>query len=413
MSQEAKTEDERAGSQGQSSQGQSLRGSNQSGLRAYNQRLVLSLVYAHGSLAKTDIARMTGLSAQTVSVIMRELEAEDLIVKGEPIRGKVGQPSVPLSINPDGAFFFGLKVGRRSAELILIDFRGAPRHILRKSYGWPTPPLIVDFVREGIAQIMQELPEPHRPRVAGLGIATPFELWNWTDQADAPREEMDLWRGFDLRAQLARICNVPVYLQNDATAACAAELVFGKHPDLTDFLYIYVGTFVGGGVVLNGSIYSGRTGSAGALGPLPVTGPDGKHVQLLDRASIMILERMIKADGRDPSPLWNSPDHWQGFEDLANEWIGIVARGLAQAIVSASSIIDFEHVVIDGGLPVDIREKIVAATRHEVNQFDLRGLYMPHIIEGTAGHLARALGAASLPLSDKYLIDRNARFGDA
>jgi hypothetical protein len=102
----------------------SLRGSNQSGLRAYNQRLVLSLVYAHGSLAKTDISRMTGLSAQTGSVLMRELEAEDLIVKGEPIRGKVGQPSVPLSINPDGAFFVGLKVGRRSAELILIDFLG-------------------------------------------------------------------------------------------------------------------------------------------------------------------------------------------------------------------------------------------------------------------------------------------------
>jgi CRP-like cAMP-binding protein len=86
-------------------------GSNQSGLSAYNQRLVLSLVYTHGNLAKTDIARMTGLSAQTGSVIMRELEAEDLIVKGEPIRGKVGQPSVPLSINPDGAFFIGLKVG--------------------------------------------------------------------------------------------------------------------------------------------------------------------------------------------------------------------------------------------------------------------------------------------------------------
>ena len=43
---------------------QTLRGSNQSGLRAYNQRLVLSLVYTHGKLAKTDIARMTGVSKQ-------------------------------------------------------------------------------------------------------------------------------------------------------------------------------------------------------------------------------------------------------------------------------------------------------------------------------------------------------------
>jgi len=252
-----------------------------------------------------------------------------------------------------------------------------------------------------------------RNRIAGLGIATPFELWNWTEQADAPRDQMDLWRGCDLRAELAGICDMPVYLQNDATAACAAELVFGKHPGLNDFLYLYIGTFVGGGVVLNGSIYSGRTGNAGALGPLPVAGPDGKMVQLLDRASIMLLERMLKAAGRDPSPLWNSPDHWQGFEDLADAWIDIVARGLAQAIVSAAAIIDFEHVIIDGGLPAEVREKIVAATRAEVGHYDLRGLEVPTILPGTVGHLARALGAASLPLFDKYLIDRNARLGGA
>ncbi|MBC7280414.1 ROK family transcriptional regulator [Hoeflea sp.] len=401
----------KAGDDRQGSVIQPLRGSNQSGLRAHNQRLVLSLVYSHGNLAKTDIARLTGLSAQTGSVIMRELEAEELIVKGEPIRGKVGQPSVPLSINPDGAFFIGLKVGRRSAELILINFLGQPRATLRKSYPWPTPPLIIEFVRTGLAEMLSELPAALRDRVAGLGIATPFELWNWTEQAGAPRAEMEQWRGCDLRAELARICAMPVYLQNDATAACAAELVFGAHPGLSDFLYLYIGTFVGGGVVLNGSVYSGRTGNAGALGPLPVTGPDGKPVQLIDMASIMLLERMLKNAGRDPSPLWNSPDHWEGFDDLADDWIATVARGLAQAIVSAAAIIDFEHVIIDGGLPAEVRAKIVSATRAEVGHYDLRGLAVPAILPGTVGHLARALGAASLPLFDKYLIDRNARLG--
>lgn len=390
-----------------------MRGSNQSGLRAYNQRLVLSLVYSHGSLAKTDIARMTGLSAQTGSVIMRDLEAEDLIVKGEPIRGKVGQPSVPMSINPDGAFFVGLKVGRRSAELILVNFLGEVRASLRKSYPWPTPPLIIDFVRGGLEELVQSLPEKLRDHVAGLGIATPFQLWDWTEQAGAPRAEMDLWRNCDLRAELASVCDMPVYLQNDATAACAAELVFGKHQSLTDYLYFYIGTFVGGGIVLDGSIYSGRTGNAGAVGPLPVVGPDGKLVQLIERASIMLLERMLKAAGRDPSPLWNSPDEWVGIEAFAEEWVASVSRGLAQAIVSSASIIDFEHVIIDGGVPAEIRDRIVAATRAELANFDLRGLVVPDILPGTVGHLARALGAASLPLFDKYLIDRNARLGAA
>ncbi|WP_340160990.1 ROK family transcriptional regulator [uncultured Hoeflea sp.] len=390
-----------------------MRGSNQSGLRAYNQRLVLSLVYTHGSLAKTDIARMTGLSAQTGSVIMRELEAEALIVKGEPVRGKVGQPSVPMSINPDGAFFIGLKVGRRSAELILVNFLGEVKASLRKSYPWPTPPLIISFVQDGLEELIQSLPEKLRDRVAGLGIATPFQLWDWTEQAGAPRAEMDLWRSCDLKAELAAFCDMPVYLENDATAACAAELLFGEHPGLSDFLYFYIGTFIGGGVVLNGSVYSGRTGNAGALGPLPVAGADGKPVQLIERASIMVLERMLRAAGQDPSPLWNSPDQWQGFDSLAEEWVAIVARGLAQAIVSSASVIDFEHVIIDGGVPAGIRDRIVEATLAEISTFDLRGLDVPTLLPGTVGHLARALGAASLPLFDKFLIDRNARLGTA
>ena len=53
-----------------------IRGSNQAGMRAHNERLVLSLIRRHGATAKADIARATGLSAQTVSVIMRALEAD-------------------------------------------------------------------------------------------------------------------------------------------------------------------------------------------------------------------------------------------------------------------------------------------------------------------------------------------------
>lgn len=104
------------------------RGTNQAGMRAYNERLVLTLVRAHGPLSKTDIARMTGLSAQTVSVIMRHLEADRLLRRGEPQRGRVGQPSVPLSLDPDGAYFIGVKIGRRSLDLVLVDFAGNIRH---------------------------------------------------------------------------------------------------------------------------------------------------------------------------------------------------------------------------------------------------------------------------------------------
>ena len=123
-----------------------LRGTNQSGMRAQNERLVLSLVRQHGALAKSDIARITGLSAQTVSVIMRALEQDGLLLRGEPLRGRIGQPSVPMSLNPKGAFFLGLKIGRRSVDLTLVDFLGRVLATERQIYRYPTPSAVVAFV---------------------------------------------------------------------------------------------------------------------------------------------------------------------------------------------------------------------------------------------------------------------------
>src|SRR5580658_9664236 len=92
-------------------------GADQAGLRLYNERLVLSLVRRFGQLSKIEVARMTGLSVQSTSAIMNRLGGEGLLKREPALRGRVGQPSVPVSIDPEGAFSFGLKIGRRSSEL--------------------------------------------------------------------------------------------------------------------------------------------------------------------------------------------------------------------------------------------------------------------------------------------------------
>ena len=388
----------------------SPRGSNQSGMRAYNERLVLSLVRRHESLAKSEIARLTGLSAQTVSVIMRALEAENLLLRGAPQRGRVGQPSVPLSLNPDGVFSLGLKIGRRSADLVLMDFTGQVRQAIHEAFAYPTPEAILEFTTEGVAELTGSLSAPLRERIGGLGVATPFELWNWAEEVGAPAEAMEGWRTFDIERELGALIHVPVYAQNDATAACGAELVFGRGADFSDFIYFFVGSFVGGGIVLNGSLYSGRTGNAGAFGSMPVPGPDGQPAQLIDSASIVVLERMMKAAGLDPSGLWLSPDDWSavGGEKLLDQWIGQAARSLAHATAAACAMIDFEAVIIDGGFPTSVRARLTEALRGELGRLDLQGIDAPQVVEGAVGSRARAIGGASLPLFERYLLDQNA-----
>ncbi|NKL95881.1 ROK family transcriptional regulator [Rhizobium leguminosarum] len=385
-------------------------GANQVRVRAYNERLVLSLVRLYGALSKADIARRSGLSAQTVSVIMRVLEKEGLLSRGDPVRGRVGQPSIPMHLNPDAVYSFGLKMGRRSADLVLMDFVGRIRMQLHRTYSYPLPDEILAFVTSGIRELEERLDDKQRGRIAGLGIAAPFELWNWAEEVGAPAGAMEVWREIDLQAEIAARVSHPVFLQNDATSACGAELVFGVGPSYPDFVYFFIGSFIGGGIVLNSAIFSGRTGTAGAIGPLPVRGKDGETKQLLEIASIFVLENMLRERGIDPEPLWYSADGWVDFGEPMEAWIQDSAKALAQAIVAAASIVDFSAAVIDGGFPDWVRSRVVQATIDEAAKLDLQGVVMPEIIEGAVGAQARAIGGASLPIFARYLTDQNVLF---
>ncbi len=387
------------------------RGTNQAGMRAHNERLVLSLVRRHGQLAKSEIARMTGLSAQTVSVIMRHLEADHLLRRGAPQRGRVGQPSVPLSLDPDGAFFLGAKVGRRSLDFVLVDFVGGIRHRVAASYPFPTPEETIRRIRAEVAACAAELGE-QAGRIAGLGIAMPFELWSWGEEMGAPETALATWRSVDLRAELAAVLPFPVYVQNDATAACGAELAFGDHPGLVDFVYIYVGAFIGGGLVLNGSLFTGRTGNAAALGSMPVPDGAGGSAQLIDVASLVLLERRLRDAGLPVDAIYDPAADWSRFGDLLDAWLTSAARGIAHAIAAAAAIIDFQAAVIDGALPAPVHERLIRATGAELHRLDLSGITVPQLRPGRIGPIARALGGASLPLFDRYLIDQHAIAGN-
>jgi predicted NBD/HSP70 family sugar kinase len=386
------------------------RGSAQSGIRAHNERLVLTLIRQMGPQPKADIARMTGLSAQTISVIIRALEADGLVEKGEKLRGKVGQPSVPIGLRPGGAFFLGLKVGRRSLDLVLIDFVGKVIGRMHLTHRYPAPDGVVRFAHDAIGQLLDQLTAEERARVAGLGIAIPFRLWDWAKPLGVEQAAMDAWRERDIAVEIAADWPFPVYLQNDASAACGAELAFGSADPPPDFLYFFIGFFVGGGLVLNHRLYTGKTGNAAALGSLPVDLHDDRSVQLVDVASLATLEAAVVAEGGSAAMIWESPRTWTVPEALLESWAREAAAGLARAIAAATSLIDFECVLIDGWLPDAVRDRLVRETATELAALGLAGIDLPVIRAGTIGSDARSLGAASLPLSERFLIDPDALF---
>ena len=372
-----------------------------SGLRNHNERVVLGWLRAHGELPSGEIARQTGLSAQASSVILRSLEGDGLVERGDPVRGKVGKPFVPYRLGAEGAYSIGLRIGRRTADLVLMDFTGAVLDQISSSFRWPEPDALCAFCKDGIARFERGLGR-RSGRIIGIGVGAPFELWNWLDSVGAPKERMLQWKGFKFETAFRQFTDLPVHVANDATIACYGEWAFGGRAEGIDFAYLYVGSFIGGGIVLNGEVQTGHTGNAGAFGPLPIPQPDGSVRPLLETASLFVLEAGLEAGGMTLDEIYDDPMDWSGHEATVTDWIDATAHDLSLAAVMVASILDVPKIVVDGRLPDDVRRALVDKIAALLAAEEIAGVSLPVIAEGRLGRVAGALGAAFLPLAIEY-----------
>jgi predicted NBD/HSP70 family sugar kinase len=388
-------------------------GTTQAETRIYNERLIVSLVRRHGQLSKADLTRLTGLAAQTITTIVNRAADNQLLLRCEPLRGRLGQPSVPYSLNPAGAYSFGLKVDHRSADVVLVDFVGKVIAFERSTFDYPLPTAIMAFAKAAIARMSRKHRSIPPERIAGLGIASPFYQWNWNEDIGVPNGRLDAWKQIDIRAELDRVFDWPVYLFNDAMVCAGAELMFGSGLGHADFLYAYIGYYLGGGLVLDHHLFPGRNKLAGAIGdiPVPVAGARKEGATpLMQNASLRSLAGRLGSghDGR----IWSSPEDWGDLGGTLVEWIDEVSEGLAYAARSAVALLDLDNVVIDGAIPAQVRREIAKATRRKLARFLADRPESFSVIEGNFGHLGPVIGGASIPLLVKYSNDKEMLFKD-
>jgi predicted NBD/HSP70 family sugar kinase len=384
------------------------RGSSQGGLRQYNERVLLQALRLHGALPAAELARLTQLTAQTVSLITKRLLDEGLLLKGAPQRGKVGQPSVPLNLNPDGAYAVGIKVGRRSLDVLLVDFVGAPRGRWSLDYAFPLPSVVLPEIAQRLKDIRRKLGPERRDRLQGVGVAAPLQLGAWHAELGVPTAQAAQWDTVDLRAAVQALTELPVTLLKDTAAACMAELVAGRGRNLSNFLYLFVDTFIGGGLVLDSHLHAGRHGNAGAVGSLPLgTGAAGPPPQLLHAASLVTLEAAFSAAGLDPAAAGDARAMDPPWQAVTRRWLPEAADAIAYAVVSAACVLDLEAVVVDGSPAPALRDALLAQVQAALAHYDWRGIAQPALLAGTIGPDARALGGALLPLHAQFAPDRD------
>ncbi len=390
-----------------------MRGSNHTGMRQFNERTVLRAIRHAGAIPKADLARLTQLSSQTVSIIVNRLLEDGLLTKQERIRGKIGQPSVPLSIHPDGAYSIGLQVGRRSLEVVVTDFLGTLRHQWQHTYPFPSPAEVLPKIKEGLSVMRRRLGADAWKRTVGIGLSAPLALHQWGDLMgkDAQKAMAD-WEHLDLVQEVQSLTALPVEFAKDTTAACVAELVQGLGRDVPNFLYVFVGTFVGGGLVTDGRIVNGPRGNAGAIGSLPMGRPATREVhspppQLLQLASGWQLEQALMAVGHDPLLVQQDEIMASHFKAFTQPWLAQASRALAMSATSAAALLDIDAVVIDGSLSPQLMRVLIEHTQAQLADFNFEGIHQPQVLTGRVGSHARALGGALLPLHAQFFPDKD------
>lgn len=385
------------------------RGSNQVGMRQFNERVVLQALRVHGSCPKAELARLTGLTAQTIGLITARLDEDHLLTREAPVRGRVGQPSVPIGLNPDGAFSVGIKIGRRSADWLLVDFTGRVRDRLVLDYPFPDSETLLTAIEANLNRLLGGLGRL-RSRVVGVGVAAPFQLGGWHRMLDLTEAQSQAWNQIDLRARVQAMTDLPVSFAKDTAAACVAELLQGRGRDIRSFLYLFMDTFVGGGLVLHSHLHRGVRDNAGAVASLPLHVSSGQDLppQLISQASLWDLEQRLRAHALDPMAAYDARAMQEPWLPHAREWTRHAALALAHCIVSGTAFLDVEAVVIDGVVAPELLRDLQARTTEALKAYSWEGLQdAPRLELGSIGSDARALGGALLPLHACFAPDRD------
>lgn len=345
-------------------------GSNHVALRAANERLILSLIRKHGQLSKAQIAELSGLTVQTASVISRSLIEAGLLVEGNPVRGRVGQPFVPLNIAPDGAMFFGLHVCSGKSSLALVNFSGMILEEKNVAYRRIDLSKIKKFTQDAIAQIRSRFNLEKNSRIQGLGVSVASDVI-----ASLPWHEAD-----EAFAGIGAACGLTSHVSSEAIAGCNAELIFGRGMGLDDFAYIFIGDIISGGLVQNGRVRFSRENSGANIGKVLVHDVNSSCVPLSTLST-----DINRSNSRDQ--------------------LTSIAKAMAYASYSASSIVKFDTLVVDGSLKPDLMQEVCELLRAELTQLDGSEASSLSVRQGTRTPRTVALGAACLPLADRFFPD--------
>ena len=248
-------------------------GTNLPRVGSYNINVVLSCVQASDGISRVEIAQQTGLTAQTVSVIVRRLIDRGIVQESGSLPSTGGKPRKTLRINPTAANAVGIHFDPLVVSIVVVDMMGqALAHWRQDISPGLDPEALIAQAAQAALSLLSDLGIA-REQLLGVGAACPGPIDQRQGFVTSPPRR-DRWTEVPIKRFLEQHIGFEVIIDNDANAAAIGERWYGHGRTTSDFAFLYMGTGIGGGLFLSNHIYRGVSLNAGEFGHIVVE-PNG------------------------------------------------------------------------------------------------------------------------------------------
>lgn len=241
-------------------------------LRRMNERRILEVVQARGSLSRAALARETGISPPTVSKLIRSLLAARLLEEGDAPGAMRGRPAKRLRLANQGAGVLGAVIDIKECAIAATGLDGllSEDRIQR----FPTPETYVELLAELVKHAKRLVPRGEKSAVLALGLTAPG-LIDRRKQQVLLSANLHLLDGQFLAGDLQERTGFPTSLLHETDALCLGERAFGQARGMDDFALVDASGGLGAAIMSRGQVIAGHSGLAGEIGHITVE-PGGR-----------------------------------------------------------------------------------------------------------------------------------------
>lgn len=239
---------------------------NQYVVKQENKALVLTTIINHTPISRAAVAQSTGLNKGTVSSLVSELIDEAFVTESGPGASSGGRRPVMLLFNTKAGFTVSVDLGVGYIQAALTDLNGEIVQVEKKQVKESTFDLVFETLVHLIEQLIKHAPVS-RYGVIGIGVGVPAVVSHEGEILLAPNLN---WKNIQLKQALEDVFDLPILIENEANAGAYGEMRFGFKQPPKDMIYASIGIGIGAGMILDGKLYTGKSGFSGEIGHMTI-----------------------------------------------------------------------------------------------------------------------------------------------